>query len=305
MSQAETQLAHEGGETLESIAAGMTAVQDVGEEQVEQEAEPEQEQEAAEQEEVAADDPEIEVEVDGKPQKVKKSEIPDLIRRGMFEADYRKKTAEAAEERRKVEAEAQQVQQKRDFLANHLEVFAASLHKELVGSQPDPSLIDSDPQEFMRQQAAYNQRAQQFNQVMQYRQALTAQQEQEQRQRQAEVVKREQEKLLEKMPELRDEKVRSSKFAAATEYLTSVRGFSAEELGGIVDHRTLMTALDAAEMHALRAAKAKQAKPDIPKPVRPGAASVQAPNTAKQKALDRLKRDPNDLDALAAAAFAS
>lgn len=296
MSQADTQLAPEGEElSLDAIADAMTEEEQRPEQEVGAEAE-----EVAEEEVQATDDDlELEVEVDGKPQKVKKSEIPDLIRRGMFEADYRKKTAEAAEQRRKIEAEAQQVQQKQEFIANQLEVFAASLHKELIGSQPDPSLIDSDPQEFMRQQAAYNQRAQQFNQVMQHRQALHAQQVQEQQRKQAEVVKQEQEKLLEKMPELRDESKRAAAYAMVADHLKS-GGYSDDELNGLVDHRAFVEAWKAAQWDALQAAKAKQAKPDIPKPVRPGAASVQTPNTAQQKAKERLRRNPNDLDAIAA-----
>ena len=45
--------------------------------------------------------------------------------------------------------------------------------------------------------------------------------------------------------------------------------------------------------------ESKQAKPEVPKPVRPGSGATTQPNTAAQKALERLRRDPNDLDALA------
>lgn len=291
MSQADTQLAPEGDD-LESIAASM------GDAPAQDEQEEELELDAPEVVATADDeDPEWEIEVDGKPQKIKKSEAPDLIRRGMFEADYRKKTAEAAEQRRKDEDNRRQLEQRQQFVASQLEVYVASLHRELVGSQPDPKLIDEDPQEFMRQQTAYNARAQQFQQAMQYRQVINAQQEQESQRQRAEVVQQENERLLEAMPELRDEKVRTEAFSGVARFLQSA-GYTPEEMNALTDHRAVMVAMKAAKYDQLQAAKAKQAKPEVPKPVKPGATQGNQPNTRLQRAHERLKRDPNDLDAL-------
>lgn len=295
MSQPETEL-DTTPESIEDIAGSMGDETEVEQEEIKQE---ETEAEAEQVETPGADDdPEIEVEVDGKPQKVKKSEIPDLIRRGMFESDYRKKTAEAAEQRRQDDALRQELQQRQQFVASQLEPYLQALHKELIGSQPDPKLIDEDPQEFMRQQAAYNTRAQQFQQTLQYRQALSAQQEQEAQRLQAEATQRENEKLMEAMPELKDEKVRTATFSQVATYLSSA-GYTQAELNGLTDHRALLVAMKAAKYDALVAAKSKQAKPEVPKPVRPGSGATTQPNTAAQKALERLRRDPNDLDALA------
>lgn len=294
MSQADTQLAPEGDEdSIESIAAGMS------EEVEEQEATETEEQDESEgQEEVAEadDDPEIEWEAGGQTYKVKQSEL----RAGyMKDADYRRKTAEVAEQRRQVEQFAQQVQQQRQFAATQLDVFLGALHKELLGSQPDPKLIDEDPQEFMRQQQAYNARAQQFQQAMQYRQALSAQEAQEQQRTQAEFVQQENKLLLEKMPELRDDTKRTAAFSEVAKFLQSV-GYTPDELNALTDHRAFLVAMKAAKYDALQSAKDKQARPPVPKPVRPGAAGSNPPNSAKQKAHERLRRNPNDMDALAA-----
>lgn len=295
MSQADTQLAPEGDDTIESIAAGM-------DEQPEQEEEQGEEQEeegsevAAEQ---ADDDPEEEWEAGDQTFKVKKSEL----RAGyMKDADYRRKTAEVAEQRRQVEAVAQQVQQQRQFAATQLDVFMGALHKDLLGSQPDPALIDSDPQEFMRQQAAYNTRAQQFNNAMQMRQALSAQEQQDRQRVQAETMQQENKLLVEKMPELRDESKRTAAFSEVAKFLQS-QGYTPDEMNGLTDHRAVIVAMKAAKYDALQAAKAKQARPEPPKPVRPGSANQAQPNSRVQRATERLKRDPNDLSALADLAF--
>lgn len=291
MSQADTQLAPEGDEdSIESIAAGMSDEQEV---EQEERAEDEAEQEEAVAE--ADDDPEEEWEAGGQTYKVKKSEL----RAGyMKDADYRRKTAEVAEQRRQTEQLVQQVQQQRQFAATQLDVFLGALHKELLGSQPDPKLIDEDPQEFMRQQAAYNARAQQFQQAMQYRQAVSAQEAQEQQRVQAETLTQENKLLLEKMPELRDDTKRATAFSELAAYLQS-QGYSPEEMNALTDHRAVMVAMKAAKYDALQAAKAKQAKPPVPKPVRPGAAGSNPPNSAAQKAHERLRRNPDDMDALA------
>lgn len=293
MSQADTQLADPGDEdSIDSIAG------DMGGEEVEQEDteqvegdDPDAEQEVAQEQ--AEDDPEYEWEAGGQTFKVKQSEL----RAGyMKDADYRRKTAEVAEHRRQVEQVAQQVQQQRHMYATQLDVYLGSLHKDLVGSQPDPKLIEDDPQEFMRQQAAYNTRAQQFQQAMQYRQAVAAHQQHDEQRVQAETIEQENRLLLEKMPELREEKTRTAAFSDVAKFLSGL-GYSPEELNQLTDHRALLVAMKAAKYDQLQSAKTKQAKPPVPKPVRPGAAGTTTQTNA-QRAHEKLRRDPNDLGAL-------
>ena len=300
MSQADTQLADPGDDSIEDMA-GASIAEEVEQEEEEVEGEdPEAEQEEEVAEEQADDDPEYEWEAGGQTFKVKQSEL----RAGyMKDADYRRKTAEVAEQRRQVEQVAQQVQQQRQMYATQLDVYLGSLHKELVGSQPDPKLIEDDPQEFMRQQAAYNTRAQQFQQAMQYRQAVAAHQQQDEQRALAETIEQENRLLLDKMPELREEKTRTAAFSDVAKFLSGL-GYSPEELNQLTDHRALMVAMKAAKYDQLQAAKAKQAKPPVPKPVRPGAAGTTT-QTRAQKAHERLRRNPNDFDALVALSLES
>lgn len=300
MSQADTQLADLGDDSIEDMA-GASIAEEVEQEDTEQAEEESDEQEQEEvAEEQADDDPEYEWEAGGQTFKVKQSEL----RAGyMKDADYRRKTAEVAEQRRQVEQVAQQVQQQRQMYATQLDVYLGSLHKELVGSQPDPKLIEDDPQEFMRQQAAYNTRAQQFQQAMQYRQAVAAHQQQDEQRALAETIEQENRLLLDKMPELREEKTRTAAFSDVAKFLSGL-GYSPEELNQLTDHRALMVAMKAAKYEQLQAAKAKQAKPPVPKPVRPGAAGTTT-QTRAQKAHERLRRNPNDFDALVALSLES
>lgn len=229
--------------------------------------EPEQDDEQAE-DDGEQDDPEEEWEAGGQKYKVKKSEL----RSGyMKDADYRRKTAEVAEQRRQVEAFAQQVVQERQERANQLDVFIGSLHKELLGSQPDPQLIDSDPQEFLRQQAAYTQRTRQFQEALQHRQSLQGRIDADTQRKQQEYAREEGQKLLEKLPGWRDDKTRAGESAQIAEYLSAL-GYSNDELAQLVDHRALLVALDAARYRAMQSAKDKKAPPVVGKSVKPGAA---------------------------------
>jgi len=241
------------------------------------------------------DDPEDEFESGGQKIKVKRSEL----RAGyMKDADYRQKTAKLAEQQRAVEAYGAQLQQERQNAANQLDVYLQTLHQELLGAQPNPTLIDSDPQEFMRQQAQYNQRAQHFQKAMSERQALQQRMSAEQQQRQAMHLRQETERLEAVLPEWRNPKVRAEETKQIADYLGSV-GFSQEEIGTVADHRALLIARDAAKYRQLKDIRAKQAKAPVPKPVRPGASGQSNPNSNTQRARERLARNPNDLDALA------
>lgn len=300
MSQPDTELANSGEESIEDIADAMGVGDeediDPPEDETGEEIEDEGQQPGADDE-----DPEEAWEAGGKQFKVKRSEL----RAGyMKDADYRQKTAEVAEQRRAVEQAAQQIQQERQNAANQLDVFLGALHKELLGSQPDTTLLDTDPTEYLRQQAAYNHRAGQYQAALQQRQALQGRITEDQQRQHQEYMRVESARLLDALPTWRDEKVRSTETAQVAKYLSDL-GYSGQELNELIDHRALLVARDAALYRALLSAKDKKAQPVPPRPVRPGAASGANPNARLQRAGDRLKRDPNDLDALSAFVGAS
>lgn len=241
------------------------------------------------------DDPEEEWESNGQKFKVKKSEL----RAGyMKDADYRAKTAKVADQQRTLDAFATHLQQERQNGANQLGLMIQALQQELVGGQPDARLIDSDPQEYMRQQVLHGERVQKLQQAMGHRQALQQQMAATDAQR-AQIRHREAaEALVSAIPEWRNETVRAKDLQDIGNSLVS-RGFSADEVTNTTDHRIVLLARDAAKWQQLQAARAKTSKPPLPKPVRPGASGQSTPNSSAQRARERLARNPNDLDSLA------
>ena len=242
------------------------------------------------------DDPEEEWEAGGQRYKIKKSEL----RAGyMKDADYRQKTAKAADYYRSVDQFAQQMQQERQQTANQLDTYLQTLHAELVGSQPNPAMIEQDPQEFLRQQAHYNQRAQHFQRAQAERQALAQNQYRAEQQQQGLRLQQEQERLVQVLPEWRNQKTRQTESKELADYLASV-GFAPHEIGNVVDHRAVVIARDAAKYRALTAAKQKQTQASPPRgTVRPGASGGSSGDSKIQRAQERLRRNSGSLDALA------
>lgn len=242
-----------------------------------------------------ADDPEEELELGGQKVKVKKSE---LIAGYMKDADYRAKTAKVTEQKQHLDAFATHLQQERQQGVNLLGGMIATLQQELVGSQPDVRLIDSDPQEYMRQQVLHGERVQKLQQALGQRQALQQQHAATEAQR-AHIRHRESaEHLVSAIPEWRNPTVRAKELEELGNALVA-RGFSADEVTSTTDHRIVLLARDAAKWQQLQQARAKTNKPPLPRPVRPGASGQSNPNSNTQRAKERLSRNPNDIDALA------
>jgi len=242
----------------------------------------------------AEDDPDEEWEAGGQRYKVKKSEL----RAGyMKDADYRAKTAKVTEQKQHLDAFAAHLQQERQQGVNLLGGMIATLQQELIGSQPDARLIDSDPQEYMRQQVLHGERVQKLQQAIGHRQALQQQYAATEAQR-AQIRHRESaEHLVSAIPEWRNPTVRAKELEELGNALVA-RGFSAEEVTSTTDHRIVLLARDAAKWQQLQAARAKTAKPPLPKAVRPGAAGQSNPNSTTQRAKANLARNPNSIDAL-------
>lgn len=269
-------------------------------------AEPEQEEEGNTPEPDAPPaDEELEFELDGKPVKLKKSELPNVYRNQLLDADYRRKTTELAETKRALEVAQQETQQKRDYLANQLDPMLHLVREQLIGSQETlAKLAVENPAEWVKENQAYQQRAAQFQALIQHRQALAQQAEAEAQQQQAEFARQNRERLHEVIPEWRDSTVADKERLQVAEYLIE-SGYSQDDLNMLTDVRALKTARDAAmwkaHLKAQASVKEKQAAPQPRKTITPSAAhDPNTKRTAYQDTLAKAKRTGKPDDVLAA-----
>jgi len=222
----------------------------------------------------------------------------------MKDADYRRKTAEAAEAKREAQAVQARIQQERSHYANHLDVVLNSLQTQLIGDQAAlAKLAQEDPAAWVAENAKFQQRYAHYQQAVHERQALAQRHQADSDAQLAEYARAEQAELAKKLPEWRDPKVREKESTELAEYLIR-QGYSQDELASLQDHRALLIVRDAAKWQqhqaSLAAAKAKQAPKEPAKPLKPGAAHQNQPSsTAYNDALKRARRTGSEEDAMA------
>lgn len=311
MSQPETQeLANDNGEVSNDDAVMAALLAKGGQEAPEEEEEqPEQADESGEPaqpdpeaEEEGADEPqdeELEFELDGKAVKLKKSQLPEVYRNQMLDADYRRKTAEVAEAKRAAQEQAEQIRQERAQYANQLDVSLHLMHKQLIGDQEAlAELARTDPAEWVARNAEFQQRINVYQAAVQQREHLTKAQQADEERGHQEWREAERKLLQEKLPEWKDQAKAAAEQKLIAESLMGI-GYSAQELSELFDHRALLIARKAALYDQLQAAKAKQAKPEPRKALTPGAPkpSTDTQRSAYQEALAKAKRSgkPDDV----------
>jgi hypothetical protein len=270
------------------------------EEQEEVEATPEEAEPEAEQVE---EDPEFDL----GDLKAKKSEILAWKSGQMKEADYRRKTAEAAEAKREAQAQQERVTQERSHYANQLDVLIGQLQTELVGDQQVlAQMANDDPIEWVRHNATMQQKIQRFQQAIGERQVIEQRAQQEQERKRQDWVNQQSQALQEKLPEWKDPAVRTKELGEMEAFLRA-QGYSDGDMAAFLDHRVYLLARKAwqadKQATARVTAKDKQIKPPPPKALKPGPAqNDKAESDAYKEALRRAKSGKeDDLMALMAA----
>lgn len=198
------------------------------------------------------------VKIDGKEVQVPLSELLNGYQR---QSDYTKKTMEAAEQRKTADAETQKAQQERQEYHSKLQRMAVQLEGAIEQqSQIDwPALLESDPVEYLKQQHLYQQRQALYQQNAQERQNLVQLHQNEQAQAHQSYLAKQQEDLLAKLPDWKDDAKAAAEKTAISKFLQE-QGFEAEDISSIADHRHVIVARKAMLYDQLMAKANVQAK---------------------------------------------
>lgn len=245
--------------------------------EVEEEKKPEaQEPEAKAQEPEQESEPMVTVKIDGKEVEIPLKEALNGYQR---QADYTKKTQEVATERKEVEAERERIQAERNHYAQNLNRIQAQLESGLQEQQQIDwqRLIDENPQEYLKQTHLAQSRQAQLQQVYAEQQKLAAITQAEAQQRHVSFLQQQQEELLAKLPDWKDEAKAKAEKTALREYLLS-QGYKEQDVAAVADHKAVLMArkamlYDQMISKANAAAKKVASVPRIEKPgtgVNPG-----------------------------------
>lgn len=198
------------------------------------------------------------VKIDGKEVQVPLSELLNGYQR---QSDYTKKTMEASQQRKEADAVVQQAQQERQEYHSKLERMAAQLEGALEqqGQIDWPALLEQDPVEYLKQQHLFRQRQELYQQNAQERQKLIQQHQNEQAQAHQSYLAEQQDNLLAKLPDWKDDAKAAAEKAAISEFLQK-QGFEADDISSIADHRHVIVARKAMLYDQLMAKANVQAK---------------------------------------------
>lgn len=232
--------------------------------------------------------------------------VGELINGNLRDRDYRQKTMGLSDERRAFEeqssalkASMQQVNEQRAFMSNLLQ--------QIMPPAPDPSLLEPgtpgyDPISYIAAKANYDNWMANINQLHSQSEANRQKAEQKMAKERNEKANSEGEKLLGKIPSLRDP-AKLNAFATGLQTAGAAAGFTAEEIAGTVpyDHRMALVLHKAALWDKLQANKPKAVQQGEGRPPVQRSGKRMTPDAQQARrasdAVNRLKQTGSVADA--------
>ena len=266
--------------------------------------ETEEEVEETEESEEEGEEPKtVTIKIDGKEVEVTLDELKNGYQR---QSDYTRKTMEAAEQRKAADAELNAAIQERRTYADNLQRMQIQLESALQEQNTIDwqRLIDTDPQEYLKQQHLYQQRQAQLQRNGIEQQQVNAKIQAEEQTRFQSHLQAQQEELLAKLPEWKNDEKSKTEKVALREYLLN-QGFDQKTVDNVSDAKAVIMARKAMlydKMMSKAQAVAKKVS-NLPQKVeKPGVAETR--NLDKRSnAFQRLSKSGSIDDA--AAMFAS
>ena len=200
---------------------------------------------------------------------------------------------EAASERKQAEAERQVIAQQREQYEQALNVLSQQLTVQEPTQEYWEKLYAEDPLEYVKQRDAVRDRKENLAKVQQEQVRVQQEKQQEMMQAHQQHLAQEQQRLLERIPEWRDEEVATREKQQVIQYAQRI-GFTEQELQTASDSRAIETLRKAYlydELMAKKPAAQKKVR-KAPKVTKSGKPTPKSEITAKRKtqAFDRLKK---------------
>ena len=255
-------------------------------------------EEAESQEEEVEESPKYRVKANGEELEVT---LDELLNGYSRTADYQKKTQSLAEQRKAVEAERVKIDEAaktRETYAQRLQVIEQLLQQQNQGEDLS-ALKTEDPIAYAVAMAEKVERDKQLQAVQMERQRVQQEQMTHQQALLQQHIQQEQQKLVEAIPEFKDDVKGEIIRRDIRNYAKSI-GFTDQELSQVYDSRAVQTLYKAMQYEKLMANKGATTKKvaTAPKTIRPGTSNPQSSeNEAMKKERARLRQSGNKKDA--------
>ena len=177
------------------------------------------------------------VTVDGSEIEVTQDE---LINGYSRQQDYTRKTQELANQRKTIEQQSQELQQRDAIYAQLLPKMEAQLKGELVNEPDWDSLYNDDPIAFVREKQIWDEKKEKLKAAEAEQQRLQQEAYAKQQEQIAQQVQEGQQKILEIIPEWKNAEVAQKEKLAIRDYGINVLGYLPKEMDAIYDYRALL-----------------------------------------------------------------
>jgi len=212
--------------------------------------------------------------------------------------DYTRKTQELANQRKLIEQQAQELQQRDAIYAQLLPKMEAQLKGELVNEPDWNSLYDDDPIAYVREKQIWDEKKEKLTAVSAEQQRLQQEAYAQQQQQIAQVVQDGQQRILEIIPEWKNAEIASKEKSAIRDYGINVLGYSAQEMDAIYDYRALLGLRNAwLNSKTVEATKKKPTQKAPARVARPGSTSRKKSLAPAQRAKQVLAKTGKVQDA--------
>ena len=250
------------------------------------------------EEEAVEESPKYRVKANGEELEVS---LDELLNGYSRTADYQKKTQSLAEQRKAVEAERSKIAETakvRDTYAQRLQVIEQMLQQQ-SGTEDLTQLRENDPIGYALAVADRSEKEKQIQAIRAERQRVQQEQAQQQSQVLQSHVQQEQQKLIDLIPEFKDEAKAEVIRRDIRVYAKSI-GFSDQELSQVYDSRAVTALYKSMMYDKLVAGKSGTLKKvqSAPKTLRPGTSNPKSSDQeAQKKDFERLRQSGNKKDA--------
>jgi hypothetical protein len=250
------------------------------------------------EEEAVEESPKYRVKANGEELEVS---LDELLNGYSRTADYQKKTQSLAEQRKAVEAERSKIADTakvRDTYAQRLQVIEQMLQQQ-SGTEDLSQLRENDPIGYALAVADRSEKEKQIQAIRAERQRVQQEQAQQQSQVLQSHVQQEQQKLVDLIPEFKDEAKAEVIRRDIRAYAKSI-GFSDQELSQVYDSRAVTALYKSMMYDKLVAGKSGTLKKvqSAPKTLRPGTSNPKSSDQeAQKKDFERLRQSGNKKDA--------
>ncbi|SAK46572.1 hypothetical protein AWB76_00937 [Caballeronia temeraria] len=237
-------------------------------------------------------DPELTIQVDGKEEKVKQSE---LIKRAQKATSADKKFQAASEMRKEAEEIKSTYTRDRDTLKSLAAQYQNFIEQAYKIEPPTMELLDTNPAEYIRQEKMFQAKQQEIYQAKLLQEQIRSQEETERKMASEKHLKEQQRIVFEKFPQWKNPE-KAQHDAKRIESFLDATGFSKDEQAGLNDARMLEVVHKAALYDAAMKAKdQKKAKPTTGKTLTSGVSQAADPLFQKRQAQTQNARQTKAL----------